>query len=373
MIFDPSKSFFELKIIRGIIVATLILVSISIFSILYFSNGLDFFLSYKGFNYALNEVFYFPVRLVLASASLLALLALNHRSNQNADQIKKSNDQLSETKRNNTFTNYFKHKEEFYRYINSSMLGGGFKEEDLKYVSHQTVYSLSFPLNGPKKVLTEIDLTYKKSVINLLLMFSRFLHCLDKENEMLRGTPNEIRYLYSISAFINALEPFGLNGLFQSKCNLVEANRLLFFVVEDANDCIRVMNMHISLVHSLIEFSSNRMVIESCEIYKEYFSTIKRKDNNKFTDAKFKAVLLESYSNEINKNDNIPKSIEMTGKNVGYSLIDINIFTGLLLFYARKKSKEAISEYLEAGLFINTNDQLLDDELEEILKNIKDA
>jgi len=106
--FDPHKSFLGLKIV-WVTVCTLLLISAisSIIIIVYSDLNLD--LTFLGFNFFIS-VFRFPLAIATLIIPIVALLAANHRSEQTKEQIRVTNNQ-------NVFSNYYKHIEEFTRYL----------------------------------------------------------------------------------------------------------------------------------------------------------------------------------------------------------------------------------------------------------------
>lgn len=124
--FDPHTSFFDLKIVRRLFAAIFIL---SIFSatviILNKNTTLTFNLSYEGFNNLLT-LLKFPIGVLALLIPTVAVLVANHRSEQTKAQMKLTNHQISLTEKqllnvqnNNNFSNYFKHAEEFEKYISN--------------------------------------------------------------------------------------------------------------------------------------------------------------------------------------------------------------------------------------------------------------
>ncbi|WOX06339.1 hypothetical protein [Microbulbifer pacificus] len=113
--FDPNKSFIELPIVW--ITVGFISLTSAIFVFLIAKNGhYEPNLNARGFNFFLSE-FKFPLGTLALIIPIVALLSANHRSEQTKAQIYATNSQ-------NLFTNYYKHIEEFEKYIS--------KHENLK-------------------------------------------------------------------------------------------------------------------------------------------------------------------------------------------------------------------------------------------------
>lgn len=124
--FDPHKSFLSLKIV-WIMVSILLAISISSASVIVVNSDLKSDFSYSGFNYFIS-VFKFPLAITALIIPIVALLAANHRSEQTKEQIRVTNSQ-------NVFSNYYKHIEEFTKYLEVRVE----KSVDLRF-AHSNLY-----------------------------------------------------------------------------------------------------------------------------------------------------------------------------------------------------------------------------------------
>ncbi|WP_102467437.1 hypothetical protein BCU99_01880 [Vibrio cyclitrophicus] len=107
--FDPDTSFFGLKIVRFTALSFIATFLIMCFVIIHNSKLLGYWdLTYVGFNNFL-EYFKVPLGFLALSIPTGAVFAANHRSEQTKKQIVLTNKQ-------NLFTNYYKHLEEFEKY-----------------------------------------------------------------------------------------------------------------------------------------------------------------------------------------------------------------------------------------------------------------
>jgi len=106
--FDPHLSFFELPIVRGTVIIVVALI-VAAFITIIISSKPTWNLSYEGFNHFFT-VFKFPLYGIGFLASLLALYATNHRSEQSKENMRLMRIQ-------NNFSNYYKHLEEFGKHI----------------------------------------------------------------------------------------------------------------------------------------------------------------------------------------------------------------------------------------------------------------
>ncbi|MCQ8869738.1 hypothetical protein [Vibrio splendidus] len=122
-IFDPHKSFLSLKIVRGAAIGLLLLAA-TIAIVIVCNSSLYFSWNYEGFNLFFS-VFRFPLSVAALIIPIIALLAANHRSEQTKEQIRVTNEQ-------NVFSNYYKHIEEFNKYLTDRVD----KNIDLRFAHH---------------------------------------------------------------------------------------------------------------------------------------------------------------------------------------------------------------------------------------------
>ncbi|VCU63135.1 hypothetical protein [Pseudomonas synxantha] len=120
--FDPHTRFFDLPIVQKTASTIFILAALSFVTIA-LTSKLSFNFSYEGFNHFL-VVFRLPIGLLAVLIPAIAVLAANHRSAQTKEQmyltqeqIKHTQTQIKITTENNAFSNYFKHSEEFDKYL----------------------------------------------------------------------------------------------------------------------------------------------------------------------------------------------------------------------------------------------------------------
>lgn len=106
-------------------------------SVLIYYSNLQADLTYKGFNHFF-VVFKFPVSVLAAMLSVIGLIALAHRSEQSARQIQQSAKQIKLSEEQNIFSNHYKNKEEFWKYIETSPNKDYIKK-------HASTYDFIFP------------------------------------------------------------------------------------------------------------------------------------------------------------------------------------------------------------------------------------
>lgn len=181
--FDPHTSFLHLPVVKCTTI-TLVAISLLFCVVIVFNSEVRWDFSYDGFNHFL-VVFRFPLGILALIIPIIALLAANHRSEQTKEQIRVTNDQ-------NIFSNYYKHFEEFSKYVDNH------KSEDIKILDVDVRYAhgVIFPhanngdysisenvvkvidslvnmphdifLNVPENLGGEIDSDYKSKLISIL-------------------------------------------------------------------------------------------------------------------------------------------------------------------------------------------------------------
>ncbi|MDN7124537.1 hypothetical protein J6I90_06555 [Pseudidiomarina sp. 1APP75-32.1] len=128
--FDANKNFFELTAVKVAFGTAGLLAGVSVLAIILNSNVVWRF-DYQGLNHLLT-VFKLPLGILATLIPVIALLAANHRSVQTKEQIRV-------TVSNNNFVNYFRHVEQFDKFIEARP---GLKN----YVSNKsTLHSFLFP------------------------------------------------------------------------------------------------------------------------------------------------------------------------------------------------------------------------------------
>jgi len=106
--FNPEKSFLHLGIVWAVICSLLIVAS-GVSWVIITNTPLAWNLSSNGFNDFIS-IFRFPLGILTLIIPIVALLAANHRSEQTKEQIRVTAVQ-------NDFANYYKHLEEFVKYV----------------------------------------------------------------------------------------------------------------------------------------------------------------------------------------------------------------------------------------------------------------
>jgi len=126
--FRPHESFLKLNIVKNTIWAFLLISFVIVFLIIYTGGDLLYLdLSFKGFNKAL-EIFKAPLGLMAVLLAIIAFYSSQHRAEQVLFQMKLTQEQ-------NIFTNFYKHQEEFLKYIEELESKDSIDEKRLLYVS----------------------------------------------------------------------------------------------------------------------------------------------------------------------------------------------------------------------------------------------
>jgi hypothetical protein len=107
-LFNPEKSFLHLGVV-WFAISFLLVASAITSGVIIYHTPLVLDLSSHGFNFFVS-VFRFPLGVLTLIIPIVALLAANHRSEQTKEQIRITGVQ-------NNFANYYKHLEEFIKYL----------------------------------------------------------------------------------------------------------------------------------------------------------------------------------------------------------------------------------------------------------------
>lgn len=129
---DPLKSFTELFVFKFTIVFSILISTLST-SLIILNTEVAWQFDYLGFN-TFVEIFRFPLSVLAIAITIIAILATMHRSVQTKEQILNSNKQ-------NVFSNYYKHIEEFEKYMNSVI-----KDKTLMFENLRATHKMLFPV-----------------------------------------------------------------------------------------------------------------------------------------------------------------------------------------------------------------------------------
>ncbi|MBV7433913.1 hypothetical protein KRX19_02645 [Cardiobacteriaceae bacterium TAE3-ERU3] len=199
--FNPEKSFFELPIVINTGLTIILISLISSFIITINSKKIYIDFSYNGFN-SFIEIYRFSLGILALLIPLVALLAANHRSEQTKKQIEVANSQ-------NNFTNYFKHLEEFEKYIEKS---------DYKHEVNITKLHIEI---FPQSKLGDFSIDY--NIIELISqeIENNILHI----KELIFEHNNQIEYIDSctneITSFFSIIGSNDKNIIFNEEDNFI--------------------------------------------------------------------------------------------------------------------------------------------------------
>ncbi|OOE61081.1 hypothetical protein [Salinivibrio kushneri] len=164
--FNPDLPVTKLPVFRAVLIIGGILTVGTTVAIGYHTN-LSLCFTATCFNNLL-EFFKVPIRLLAATLSIIGLIALAHRSEQSAKQIK-----LSESQ--NNFSNYYKHREEFENHIHKINSKKSFPGREEYFTGDPTeAHYIIFPnaKHGdytPESLINYQDLKNIKSFLTSLL------------------------------------------------------------------------------------------------------------------------------------------------------------------------------------------------------------
>ncbi|MDW1822410.1 hypothetical protein R7Z10_18655 [Vibrio sp. Vb1018] len=110
-----NKRLIELPSVRWV-TATLLLLGIISAIVIALNSNLVWNLSYEGFNFFVRA-FSVPITIITSILPIVGFIAVNHRSEQTKQQIELANAQILVAQNQNNFSNYYKHIEEFEKYV----------------------------------------------------------------------------------------------------------------------------------------------------------------------------------------------------------------------------------------------------------------
>lgn len=151
---DPLKGFIELPILWFVVII-LFSIACMVSVIIIFNSNLQISLDYNGFNNFV-EIFKVPLGILAIIITFIAFLATAHRSAQTKEQILSSN-------RQNVFSNYYKHIEEFEKYIIGILDNKKISINNLR-ITHKILFSKAdqgdYTLN--KNYLEDLEIKLKQ-------------------------------------------------------------------------------------------------------------------------------------------------------------------------------------------------------------------
>ncbi|MGR5150210.1 hypothetical protein ACQKP8_27145 [Photobacterium alginatilyticum] len=158
--FDPLKSFVQLPIL-WVVVSLITIISSVVFISIIVNTDLIWSFDANGFNLFLSY-FKVPLSILALIIPIVALLAANHRSEQTREQIRISNSQ-------NSFSNHYKHIEEFEKYLASHL-------HVLSVVNIRKAQRGIFPntINGDFSISDAVKNDFDNECYNLMSIINQF-------------------------------------------------------------------------------------------------------------------------------------------------------------------------------------------------------
>lgn len=217
--FSPEKSLFSLPVVRlcaGLSAAIAILISLVI---LYNSRYYPFDLSGSGFN-RFAEFHKVPIAILAIGFTLVGLCAANHRSEQTKKQIERTlsqieltYSQIEITKGQNTFSNYYKHIEEFDKYCSAH--NNETTEFEKPRILHKAIFNKANS-SSTEYIISQQFIENIDSFLNKIIEISDALRSTDSPTRIKAGISisqhrNEFTDKYNIK-IISKKESFKLNS-----------------------------------------------------------------------------------------------------------------------------------------------------------------
>lgn len=248
--FDPHKSFLSLNIVR-VTAFALLSFSVSIAITIACNSNLTFNWSYDGFN-LFFMVFKFPLSIAALIIPVIALLAANHRSEQTKEQIHVTNEQ-------NVFSNYYKHIDEFTKYLSQRVD----KEIDLRF-AHNNIYPdaptgnyainplLLALLSRLDLVVNEIESSYTNAIdsnLNQETQKRYYKIICDLYDFMYRDSQDYVNFLAvkANSQYSNSYLYQSMSFIYVSRLVIEKIELLCKFSIDYASPIKRLTSIHLDL------------------------------------------------------------------------------------------------------------------------------
>jgi len=251
---DPLKSFTELPVFRIIIISSLLLSLVSTLLIISNSN-LIWNLDYIGFN-SFVEIFKVPLSILALAITSIAIIATIHRSSQIKEQILSANKQ-------NTFSNYFKHIEEFEKYMKVVIPTKNYNLENLRF-THKYLFPYAFDGNYSinQEFLSIINNRFSK-IKDLLNKFN--LERTETVSDLLFEIYSEIDYNFSV-LHIKCLRSG--TQIVQDSKRIVVPSKNIFAIMNDIKSTSLII-IHIIAFDPQVEIPSPLYQVANLIISKE--------------------------------------------------------------------------------------------------------
>ena len=167
---QPEERFFSLKLTKAVLLSFGFMFVITFTISLFDAVTLKFKPTSEGVNYLVFELFKAPVAVAGFALPLLGLIGLNHRSEQTKKQIEEARVQ-------NDFANYYKHKEEFLKYVETIKTDKCLVTANMMR-SHNTLFPKSRrrDFNVSQKQIQRVDRFINSFVKSVPLLFDQDKH-----------------------------------------------------------------------------------------------------------------------------------------------------------------------------------------------------
>jgi hypothetical protein len=239
---DPLKSFVELPIL-WVVVVVLFLAAAIIAIAIGLNSNLELSFDYRGFN-SLVEIFKVPLAILAIIVTFAAFLATIHRSVQIREQIITTNKQ-------NTFSNYYKHIEEFEKYINASVVDRRMHFQNLR-MTHKYLF--------PKSIYG--DYSVNDEFLNLIdKEYSRCVSLLERFDQAEEKSVFDI--FYDIYSTVDHIFSFLGVKIGRSGIQVVQDGKKLAVPSSDLKGAFSVVKDHSAILEQILLFDPSVIVPSS--------------------------------------------------------------------------------------------------------------
>jgi hypothetical protein len=265
-LFNPEKSFLHLGVVWSA-VSVLLVVSAITSGIIIYHTPLALNLSSDGFNYFVS-VFRFPLGVLTLIIPIVALLAANHRSEQTKEQIRITGIQ-------NNFANYYKHLEEFVKYVD--------KQKNCENISgSRYIHRMLYPNSQFGDYGLCEDLLSNWQLANLLT------------TKLLNNYPSD--YMESIRdedlneyiSIVIKLLSYLHEGIYKKQENLVKGSSLDITPNTECTFRSTYLSQSLELIENLKNVT--RILDKLCHFSVEYESLLNEELNNKFVRSNYQVI-----------------------------------------------------------------------------------
>ena len=275
--FDPETSFFDLPIVRRTAYINFVL-SLGSYIIITWQSGLWLRMdwSYNGFNFWM-ECYRFPLATLAMLIPIGAVYAANHRSEQTKKQIVLTNKQ-------NLFSNYYKHIEEFEKYIEKRLetVLDHKAFENLNHVKttafdirqyHRTLFP-DLLHTGDTKVDREFLSKLEKHFDISMLLKAEQIDSLEKANDLFLKLIKDLKPI--LTKYHLSLGDFMVQGVTLKEISISNYRKTQLRLLNQREDKNVTAKCHCySIIDSIERIHAILKIIDTCARFDTYYETMK--------------------------------------------------------------------------------------------------